>query len=375
MVAERKKVLIMLANLAGGGAERTVVRLLENLDREKFDPRVVIVWNEGAFLDRVRPEELIVTDVPKLGSTSNPRMIYDILVAHNRVIKDFQPHVILSLTVSMNIAANLALAIYGRKRIGWVLREGNNTLRMLQDDVTNPILAWMRRVITKATYTRADKVLAISNGLGKGLVSNFQVEPERVEVIYNPVETDEVERAPSEAPVLLAIGRLVYQKGFDVLLEAFAGLSDTRSKLIILGEGKDRDALEAQVEQLGLNGRVEMPGFVPNVSDYYKRATAFVLSSRWEGFGCVVIEAMAAGLPVVVTDCDYGPPEIVTHESNGLVVQHSSVPALRTGLQRILDEPKLAAELGLAAKQRARDFSIEKVTRQYEELLLSVVKR
>ena len=368
------KVLILLANLAGGGAERTVVRLMENIDREKFQPKVGILWSEGPFLERVHPDDLLQAHLPKLGCTSYPRLVIDILKAHNRMLREFQPDVVLSLTVSMNIAAHFALTFYGRKHTGWILREGNNTLRMLKDDVSNPILAKLRQWITGVTYRGADKILAISQGLGQGLAHNFQVDPSKVQVIYNPVETQAVERTPAHPPMILSVGRLVYQKGFDLLLEAFAQLNHPTAKLVILGEGKERESLTEKIQQLGLQDRVEMPGFCNDVSQYFRKATAFVLSSRWEGFGCVVIEAMACGLPVVVTNCDYGPPEIVSHEVNGLVVEHSSAEALTQGVERIINDEELAQHLGEAAVQRAEEFSVQEITRQYEALLFSVVK-
>ena len=246
---------------------------------------------------------------------------------------------------------------------------------MIRDDHPQALVAWARKTLTGLLYRRADKVLAISEGLGRGLTHYFGVSPSRIQVIPNPVDlpSQRLERRPPEGhPHFLAIGRLEYQKGFDVLLEALAQMEDKTARLTILGEGKQEEALRRQAEELGLAERVSFPGFVKDLTEYFARSTAFVLSSRWEGFGCVVVEAMAAGLPVVVTDCDYGPPEIVTHRVNGLVVPTQDSNGLARALTEV-SEPALAARLSAAGLLRAEDFRIDVIARRYEALWESVI--
>ena len=369
------RLLILLANLAGGGAERTAVRLLENLDRDIFEPKIGLLWGTGPFRERVADGDLLLADLPPLESTSYAALALKVPFVHLKMLKEFKPHVVMSLTASMNIATSLALALYSRDKTGWVLREGNNTYRMIQDDLPNRWLAHLRKVVTGFAYRRADAILAISHGLAQGLEENFSIDRSRLHVIHNPVETSPLERRPAQEPRLLAIGRLEYQKGFDLLLEAFAQLSNTSTRLTILGEGSQRQALEGQIAELGLQSRVDLPGFVSDLKPHLQKAHLFVLPSRWEGFGCVVIEAMAQGLPVVVTDCHYGPSEIVSDGVNGLVVKSESVAALAQGVTRVLEDPQWADQLGREAIRRADDFAVERIVKEYEALWSRVVKR
>jgi glycosyltransferase involved in cell wall biosynthesis len=372
---ERTRVLILLANLAGGGAERTVVRILSALDRERFEPRLGLLWKEGPFVDQVCPTEIMTPpSFPSQEKAPLAALAFLAPRAHLRFFREFRPHVVMSLTASMNLSAGIALA-FRRESCGWVLREGNNTWRMICDDHPQPWAAWARKTLTGFLYRRADRVLAISEGLGSGLSHHFGVHPSQIEVIPNPVDMpDQIPKRRDPDAHLLAIGRLEYQKGFDVLLKALAQMNDKRSRLTILGVGNQDESLRQLALDLGLADRVSFPGFTTNLEEYFARSTAFVLSSRWEGFGCVVIEAMAAGLPVVVTDCDYGPPEIVTHERDGLVVPTDDPERLAQAMDRVVAEPSLAAKLSAGGLERAKDFRLEVIARRYESLWESVLK-
>jgi len=378
-VKERIRVLILLADLAGGGAERTITRILEGIDRTRFEPRLGLLWKDGPFVSRVDERELLTP--PRIPSRNGTPLAALALLApwvHLKYLRDFRPHVVMSLTASMNLSAGLAVALGGRG-CGWILREGNNTWRMIQDDLPHPWAARARKALTGLLYRRADKVLAISQGLADGLVQHFRVAPSKIEVIYNPVDlpeqTEPGREDPSGPPCILAVGRLEYQKGFDLLLEALALMEHQRARLVILGEGSRREELTRQAQQLGLADRVEMPGFCNDPGSYFARARVFALPSRWEGFGCVVVESMAAGLPVVVTGCDYGPPEIVQHEVNGLVVPPQDPAALARALDRVLAERELAHRLAAAGRARADHFRIEAISAQYQDLWEKVAGR
>ncbi len=176
--------------------------------------------------------------------------------------------------------------------------------------------------------------------------------------------------------VLAAAGRLVPQKGFDLLLEALARIAAAQPDwtLVIWGEGPERAALELQGCMLGLDGRVQLAGVSERPGLWIETADAFVFSSRYEGWGIVLLEAMAAGLPVVSFDCRFGPSEMITHEEDGLLVPNGDVHALSAAMSRLMGSETLRKSLGEAAAKSARRFSRERVKAGWDEVVKSAVE-
>jgi len=243
--------------------------------------------------------------------------------------------------------------------------------------VKNARTLWQRALYQAVplAYRRARRVVAVSAGVADDLAQFGALPPGQVQVIHNPVFSTDLDslaaRAPDHAwfapggpPIVLAAGRLHRQKGFDTLLRAFAQVrAETDCRLIILGEGEERSALETQAEALGLRYDIDLPGFHPNPFALMARAGAFVLSSRWEGFPNALVEAMACGAPVVATDCPSGPREI----AQGLapLVPVDDVRALAGALAPTLRRRPDTAAL----RARARSFSVEAAAGRYLQLL------
>ncbi len=228
--------------------------------------------------------------------------------------------------------------------------------------------AAMRRL-----YPRCDGVIAVSEGVASDLVETIGLPEGVVGTIYNPV-VDEALLARSqesvdhpwlragEPPVILGVGRLEQQKDFPTLLRAFAALQARRpSRLVILGEGRERAALEALSAELGVAERVALPGHVDNPFAWMRQADLFVLSSAWEGFGNVLAEALAVGTPVVSTDCPSGPREILADGRYGPLVPVGDVAALVEAMAATLAQP-LDGEV---LRQRGMNFSVEKSVGAY----------
>lgn len=193
-----------------------------------------------------------------------------------------------------------------------------------------------------------------------------------VACIPNPLPFDMPEQpAPRTTKKVLAVGRLVHAKGFDVLLRAWAVVAQQAPgwKLMIVGEGEERPALEALRDQLGLHDSVDLPGIYLEVTKAYEQASIFCLSSRYEGFGLVLIEAMAYGLPIVATDCETGPRELLGDGQTAVVVPVDNVAALAAGLLRVIDQREIAAQLGTAGRQKAHAYSLGHIAQQWEMLL------
>jgi glycosyltransferase involved in cell wall biosynthesis len=233
-------------------------------------------------------------------------------------------------------------------------------------------------VLVRTCYPWAACVVAVSRGAADDLAHTAGLPREDIEVVYNPVITPRVMAlarqtadhpwlAPSEPPVILGVGRLTRQKDFATLIRAFAEVRRTRSaRLIILGEGEDRPALEALAADLGVAGDVALPGFRTNAVTYMAASALFVLSSAWEGLPTVLIEALAAGTRVVSTDCPSGPREILRAGELGALVPVGDAPALAAAIADALHRP--AEVLPVAALAPfTRDAAVDHYLRLIEE--------
>jgi glycosyltransferase involved in cell wall biosynthesis len=223
-------------------------------------------------------------------------------------------------------------------------------------------------------FSRADAVVCVSQGLADDLRDNFGVDPARLHTIYNPAyrasfvaaAADPVDHpwlAAGDRPVVIAAGRLHHVKGFDHLLQAFVRVrEEVDARLLILGEGKARPDLEAQVRALGLAEWVRLPGRVGTLAPWMARADLFVLSSRREGLPAVLIEALAVGMNVVATRCPSGPAEILEEGRWGRLVPVGEVEAMAVAMIEALRDPPRDRE---ALRARAAEFSLERALDQY----------
>jgi glycosyltransferase involved in cell wall biosynthesis len=238
---------------------------------------------------------------------------------------------------------------------------------------------WQRALYraVPAFYRAADAIVAVSGGVAEDLADFGRLPERKMRVIHNPVFDADIEtlaRAPlthtwferQEPSIVLAVGRLHRQKGFDILLDAFAtARAEVDCRLVILGEGPERAALLAKAEALGLSYDIDMPGFVENPFPLMARAGAFVLSSRWEGFPNALVEAMACGAPVIAADCPSGPREILGSGRYGKLVPAENLQALGRALIATLT----ARPDTRASQTRAQSFSVAAAAAQYLKVL------
>lgn len=368
------KVLFVSRSLAGGGAVRAATTLLRHLDRQRFRPELVVYTRSGAFVDAV-PSDVPVHDLRHPGSALAPRG----LVRLRRAIGQAAPDVVLTFHKFASLAT--LLVCRGAARRVRVVLSG-------QMDVTGSLAgarrARAKHLLHRWLYPRADGVIASSDGVREDLEHRIGISPSRIRVVHNAPDIAQVRRLAAEPPgvpmdptlpTVLGVGRLMRQKGFPDLLEAFARVARTRRcRLVILGEGPDRAALEQQAVGLGIADRVLLPGFQRNPFAVMARSRVFVLSSRWEGFPYVLLEAMACGAAVVSTDCPSGPREVVTDGETGLLVPPGTVDALAIAIGRVLDDAALQARMVAAAARRVEAFTAERMTGGYEEALAAIVQ-
>jgi len=220
------------------------------------------------------------------------------------------------------------------------------------------------------SYRRAAKVVAVSTGSARDLIKLTDIDPNLVHVIPNPVITEqlfELAARPVEdpwfsndsLPLLITVGRLTAAKNYPLLLKAFQRLLDKKdTRLVILGDGEERSELERLVREYGIEAQVKMPGYVDNPWAYMSKADLFVLSSKWEGLPTVLVEALALGIRVVSTDCEFGPRELLKDGKFGWLVPSEDYVALADTMLTALNAelPKVdLADLGAFRLDNAVD--------------------
>jgi glycosyltransferase involved in cell wall biosynthesis len=361
------KLAIFLPSLSGGGAERAMLNLAHGLARRGCAVDLVLAKAEGPYLSDVGKSIRLV-------DLKAPRALASI-PALARYLRREQPKALISALDYANVVALWARRLSGApSRV--LVNEQNTTSRSARNSARRR--QRMVPYLVKRFYPWADYVVGNSQGVAEDLSQVTGLPRERIHMLYNPVVTPEMrDKAqaplshpwfqPGRPPVVLAVGRLTTQKDFPTLIRAFAGVRQTRlARLLILGEGPDRPALEALVDQLDLRDTVAMPGFVENPYAYMSRASLYVLSSRWEGLPTVLIEALYCGPPIVATDCLSGPREILAGGQYGVLVPVGDVAALTQAMAAAL-----AGDTPRATEESWRPYALETVADQYIHLLES----
>jgi glycosyltransferase involved in cell wall biosynthesis len=332
-----------------------------------FGVDLVLVRKYGPYLDQV-PDAVRVIDLEA------PRVLPS-LPGLVRYLRRERPRVLLSEMGHANVVALWARRLAGVPRRVVVCHHSISQRESIQP-VWN-LREWLMQGFVRCSYPWAEEIVAVSGGLADRLAQTTGIPRERIEVIYNPVITPELRKkaqaplnhpwcAPGEPPVILSIGRLTAQKDFPTLIQAFAQVRQShRVRLMILGEGEDRPGLAALVREQGLEDDVALPGFVDNPYAYLTQASLFVLSSRWEGLPTVLIEALYCGVPVVATDCPYGPQEILADGQYGSLVPVGNATALAAAIVAGLD-----GKTPYPRRESWRPFELDTVVEQYINLLL-----
>ncbi|BAZ25063.1 glycosyl transferase, group 1 family protein [Kalymmatonema gypsitolerans NIES-4073] len=359
-----RRIAFFIPNLHGGGAERVAVNLLKGMLEKDIPLDLVLASAEGPYLNQV-PEQVRVVNL------AAGRVLNAMLPLSN-YLRQNKPSALLSQLGHANVVAALAKKLAGTKT-RLVLVE-HNTLSVSQSKL---LRARFVPAFMKLLYPSAEAIVAVSQAVARDLESELGFEKGKVNTIYNPVVDQELitkAKTPLDhpwfkkgaPPVFLAVGRLTKQKDFSTLITAFALLrKQLLARLLILGEGESRTELEAMTKTLEIAEDVSMPGFVENPYAYMSRASAFVLSSRWEGLPTVLIEAMACGCPVIATDCPSGPREILEAGKYGHLVSVGDPVALSVAMSQVLESPVNCDLL----VQRAMYFSTERAVSEYMTLL------
>jgi glycosyltransferase involved in cell wall biosynthesis len=362
------KITFFSPSLAGGGAQRVTANLVNALSDQDLQVELLLAEKTGPY------KELISPNVPLINLNSSrvlwsfPRLV--------KYVKNYKPDVLVSVQAHTNIVAIWAKLVLSSKTKVVITEHNTPTVNLSRSHLKRD--QWILRMIPWF-YRFSDSIIAVSKGVADDLSS--LVRSREISIIYNPIfRTELMERSreqvnhpwfkSSEYPLILSAGRLTKQKNYENLIQAFKEVRNyINAKLVILGEGEKRLCLEALIQKLGIEHDVCLPGFVKNPYAYMSRADIFVLSSRWEGFGNVLVEAMACGAPVVSTDCPSGPAEILDNGRYGRLVPVGDPDTMaRAILETLKDPPDTKASV-----ERAKKFSIEASTKQYLDLFKKLV--
>jgi glycosyltransferase involved in cell wall biosynthesis len=332
------RLTLFLPTLDDGGAEHVMLQLGASFVARGLAVDLVVGVPGGPLEPRIPPGVRVVDLAAPRTTRALPGLA--------RYLARERPSALLSTLEHANVLAVWARAL-ARSRTRLVLREANV---LVPDAEMHGVRPYLLRALMRRFYPWASAIIAVSKSVAASLIDGLGLSPAQVRTIYNPIVTPDIASRAAEPlddpwfalgapPVVLAVGRLAPEKDFATLLRAFARLRAARAaRLVILGEGKERGALEALAHELGIGGEVRLPGFEPNPFRYMARAPVFALSSIYEGLPGALIQAMACGCRAISTDCPGGSREVLEDGALGPLVRPRDPAAMARGLAALLDE-------------------------------------
>ncbi len=368
----RREILFFIPDFNGGGAERALINLLTYWPCElgsEWRPVVVVRQHAGALCDKVPPDiEVISLQLPRSGLLTSAASVAGL----GSVLRKRRPDLIITFLSLPSVALARRLASRGTAMVASVQNP------VLQSVLRSPL----KRHIYALFCRQVDFFWAISPGIGQEIQSIFAVAENQVRVLPNSVDVEQVISSKDTSidhpafrshlvPVVITACRLVPQKRVDILLKAAGYLaSQIQFNLVILGEGAQLAQLKQLASDLGIGARTFFLGFQPNPWKFISKSTVFALTSDFEGFGNVLVEAMACGVPVVTTRAPFGPEYIVSSSDCGLLVPTGDPIALAEGLRRMLSDRELRRHCVEGGFKRAADFDVGRIRHSFAELVL-----
>jgi glycosyltransferase involved in cell wall biosynthesis len=372
------KVAVFLHGLDNGSFYRLAVTLMPIFQFLGIDVEAVVASGD--------PEQLQHFGFPVVSVGSGPFSAFG-LAAY---LRRSRPDILMSMPMSKNFIALLARELSFTNTKVVVTEHTTMSDELYREHAANKKMRLLYPQLVRLLYPRRDGLIYPTNAVVEDRLFSklIKLDAKPHQRIHNPLPTREEAAASMlaphrwltcdrERPVVLGVGRLMEQKGFDVLIRSIAELRDQQkpARLIILGEGDKLPDLQALVRELDLADYVDMPGYVENVMEYMRESDVFALSSRWETFGLVLVEAMVAGVPIVSTRIPGGPEEVLEDGRTAVLVQNEDPKALADGLSRVIEDHRLARHLVEQSAGEAEKYQPESVAAQYVAFFEQVLGR
>lgn len=371
---DKRKILFFIYEMGAGGAARTLLNILNHLDREKFEPILVTLNYNGSYEEHLKDDVTFI----KLETRRLRSAIFPLA----KVIRHEQPDIVFSTIPNYNIIAIVARLLSFTKTKN-VVREA----ALLGDGHSFN----MKLIMYGLFYRLSSKVISLSEGVKTNLVEHYKVKHDNVKVIYNPIDIKHIQSDADHGAiakehehifatnrkVIITAGRLVGEKDHKTLIRAFAKVNEQLdSKLVLLGEGSLKDDLKELTKQVGIEQHVHFIGFQQNPYVYFKQADLFVLSSLSEGFGHVLVEALAMGIPIVSTNCGPGAQEVLKNGTYGAICQVGNDGDMAKKMIDVLTLPKEETEKVIEkGLQRVQEFAVKEIVAQYEQTFIEIIDR
>ena len=358
---KEKKISIILPNFGGGGAEKAYLEIGQEFAKRDYFVEFVLMHCSGELLEKAK-SLFSVVDLKCHRMRNLPKILINYL-------QNNKPNFLIAPMWPLTVIAPISQLLSKHKCKVLICEQNYLSIQYRQRGWLN----WsLMRISMAICYRIAHRRIGVSTGVIKDIVKLSGLPKKMFELIHNPVPTfiepsknsiqhvEQLWSCPSGARII-TVGSFKPQKNHKLLLKAFAKLKIKDAKLMFVGKGEGREHLSILVEELGLADKIVFAGFQIDTIPFYLTADLFVLSSNYEGFGNVIVEALACGTPVVSTDCPSGPSEILKNGQFGGLVPVNDVNALAIGITKQLEEP-VSRDLLI---KRAKDFSSEKIASKY----------
>lgn len=363
----RARVLLLIPHLGGGGAERVTELLARSLSSTKYDLHLALVAQTPAALPQL-PSSVTV-------HTLGAARIRSSLLRLLGTVRRLRPDVILSTMAHLNFTVLFLRPFFPRGTR--ILVRQNGTMSAMLGDLSFP---GMTRTLYRALYPRANRILCQSAAMADDLHTHAGISSRLLTVVPNPIDIEAIRTRPSKSlvqppgPHLISIGRFAPEKGTDLLLDAFALLRRNfpSATLSLAGRGAAENSLKTHAERLGLNGSVKFLGYLDSPADLYPNASAFVLPSRHEGMPNALLEAAAAGLPLVATPASGGVVDLLRGQPGAWLADAVSAQALADALTAAFQSTAPGTRF---AHPWINAFSLDRATDAYEAVIDEVLDR
>lgn len=383
----RKKISIFINSIAAGGAERVVSTLLNEL-KDEFDIHLILL-NSCIEYDLPPDQKIIFLNQPQQGNGILKLLKLPFLaLRYKKICIQHNIEISFSFLKRANYINCLSKILGLKNKI--IISERTFFSNYLKSVGTSE--RFSGKILTKILYPKADIIIPNSILIKNDLEQKFNVHS-HYEVIYNPInlkkiatnETDNVDELLFQNFTFITVGRLSAEKNIDLLIDAFNCIKDLECNLLFIGKGNEEIRLKNKVNQLNLASRIHFHGFDKNPYKYLSRANCFILASHFEGFPNSIQEALACNLPVISTDCQSGPREILAPDSDifkilktemeiaeyGILVPVNNVVLLAEAMRLIYTNTALRNNLKEKVFKRAMDFDINKIVNQFKQILYS----